>query len=348
MPRRRDGNRCEHLIDAGHPDLRSLRQVTALVLELKSETLALGGVFELRPTRGSSYAESIPTSKIDLHIEGSCAVFGGGDGRTAFERTGQGKRGGWIRHRFMLAESREEFSVAPHEPARRLASRKATMPALTPELLTTLHPRLYHMAAPGSWPTIHRHGLLSTAALLDLFETPPADRERLLAHHRPATVPLTHPLHGTAHVRDQKPMSDTALKRALRDDLTPTDWYRLLNARVFFWLTQSRLDTLLRAAAYRDRPHTILVVDTASLLARHAPRVELSPINSGSTVYNPAPRGRDTFLPIAEFPFDHWAKKRSRTKAIAELTVLHAVPDLRDHVLEVYETGPTRRTLFSR
>ncbi len=76
--------------------------------------------------------------------------------------------------------------------------------------------------------------------------------------------------------------------------------------------------------------------------------MELSPINSGSTVYNPAPRGRDCFLPIAEFPFDHWAKKRSRTKAIADLTVLHAVPDLRDHVLEVYETGPPRRVLFSR
>jgi hypothetical protein len=172
--------------------------------------------------------------------------------------------------------------------------------------------------------------------------------ERLLAQHRPATVPITHPTHGTAYVRDQKPMSDAGLRRALQDDLTPADWYRLLNARVFFWLTQTRLDTLLGAAAYRDRPHTILVLDTASLLARHAARVQLSPINSGSTVYNPAPRGRDCFLSIAEFPFDHWAKKRSRTKAIAELTVLHAVPDLRDHVLEVYETGPPRRVLFSR
>lgn len=62
-----------------------------------------------------------------------------------------------------------------------------------------------------------------------------------------------------------------------------------------------------------------------------------------------APRARDTFRPIAEFSFDHWAKKRgSRKKAIVELTVLHAVPDIREHVLEVYETGADRRVLFSR
>jgi hypothetical protein len=47
---------------------------------------------------------------------------------------------------------------------------------------------------------------------------------------------------------------------------------------------------------------------------------------------------------MTTFPFDHWAKKRSRATAIAELTVL----DLRDHVLEVYETGPARRVLVSR
>ena len=144
-------------------------------------------------------------------------------------------------------------------------------------------------------------------------------------------------------------MSEAKLRGALRDGLTPADWYRILNARVFFWTRAQRLEGLLRARAYRDRPQTILVIDTQSLLERHAARVELSAINSGSTAYDPAPRGRDCFLPIDQFPFDHWAtKRRSRPKAIAELTVLHSVPDVRDHVLEVYETGPPRRTLFSR
>ena len=30
-----------------------------------------------------------------------------------------------------------------------------------------LHPRLYHMTSDGAWPPIQRHGLLSTAAILD-------------------------------------------------------------------------------------------------------------------------------------------------------------------------------------
>jgi hypothetical protein len=33
------------------------------------------------------------------------------------------------------------------------------------------------MAEAGSWPSIKRHGLLSTTALLDLFEIPAPDRE---------------------------------------------------------------------------------------------------------------------------------------------------------------------------
>ena len=33
--------------------------------------------------------------------------------------------------------------------------------------------RLYHMADNASWKGLHRHGLLSTEALLDLFEVCP-------------------------------------------------------------------------------------------------------------------------------------------------------------------------------
>jgi len=220
---------------------------------------------------------------------------------------------------------------------------------ITPAQLIALHPKLYHMASFGSWPTIERHGLLSTTALLNLYAIPPADRAPLESAHRSELTPLTHPTHGTAYLRDQKPMSDAGLVRALQDGLTPADWYRILNARVFFWTRRDRLDTLLAGRAYRDRQHTVLVLDTAELLARHAADVELSPINSGSTVYNPAPRGRDCFLPLDRLAFEHWAKKRrSKTKAIVELTVRHAVPDVRELVVEVYETGPTKRTLVSR
>lgn len=207
------------------------------------------------------------------------------------------------------------------------------------ERIVELHPRLYHMAAAGSWPSIQRHGLLSTSALLDLFEVTGDQRVRLEARHRPEIVKLSHPAHGMAELRDQKPMSDSGLVRALRDGLTPEDWYRTLNRRTFFWTTQQRLQRLLGGREYREVPQTVLVVDTKQLLERHGARVELSPYNSGSTKPNPFPRGRDCFLPPEQFAFEEWTQKRSRKAVIVELTVVHSVPDLAEMVVEVYETG---------
>ncbi len=214
---------------------------------------------------------------------------------------------------------------------------------ITQDELVELHPRLFHMAAPGSWPSIQENGLLSTSALLDLFEVGGQRRGELEVQHRPELVTIAHPKRGEAVIRDQKPMDDAGLRRALQDGLTPKDWYALLNKRVFFWTERKRLDTLLSARAYRDTRQTVLTLDTAGLLARYATRVELSPINSGATKPMPTPRGRDTFLPLDHFPFEHWRKKRgSRRKAIVELTVLGGVPDVRDFVLRVEERGGGR------
>lgn len=198
-------------------------------------------------------------------------------------------------------------------------------------------PHLFHMAEAGSWPSIQRHGLLSTSALLDLFEVRGEQRRALEARHRPESVTLQHPRHGTAVVRDQKPMNDAGLLRSLSGGLSPADWYRLLNARVFFWVSHERLTKLLHARAYRDKRQTVLTVDTARLLARHEARVLLSPINSGATKPFPAPRGPDTFLPMARYPFLFWEQKRKRKHSVVELTVTHAVPDIRDFVLRVEE-----------
>jgi hypothetical protein len=62
--------------------------------------------------------------------------------------------------------------------------------------------------------------------------------------------------------------------------------------------------------------------------------VTLSPINSGSTIYNPRPRGSTTFLPIADYPFEE--RRRARGKdAIIELAVNHSVPDIADVLVRV-------------
>ena len=104
-------------------------------------------------------------------------------------------------------------------------------------------PRLFHMAEAGSWPSIKRHGLLSTSALLDLFEIAGPDREAIESARRPDSVTLVHHNHGTAWTRDNKPINATILRRTLVGMSEP-EWYRTLNRRVFLWLSETRLDRL--------------------------------------------------------------------------------------------------------
>ena len=193
------------------------------------------------------------------------------------------------------------------------------------------------MAESGTWNSIKLHGLLSSQALVDLFEINGDERRKILEDHRPESIAISHPKHGHAVIRDQKPMRDSALFKCLNDGLTPTDWYQILNKRVFFWLTEERLLRLLGARAYRSKAHCILTIDTAKLLAKHSARVMLCHINSGSTIFRPQPRGNNTFKTIAEYPFEEWIEKRGVPNAVVELVVDYSVPDIRDFILRVDE-----------
>jgi hypothetical protein len=182
------------------------------------------------------------------------------------------------------------------------------------------------MAEDESWESIHKHGLLSTSALLDRFEVEGEERLAIESARRPEMMRVEHPEHGVARVRDNKPMQEKALKRSLLE-MTPREWYENLNRRVFFWVERKRLLKLLGARAYRDRPHLVLEVETAGLLERYAERVSLSPINSGATfALGPASRGPNTFRRIAEHP---------NGKPIVELSVDYAVPDVAEFTLRV-------------
>jgi hypothetical protein len=179
-------------------------------------------------------------------------------------------------------------------------------------------PTLFHMAERGSWPSIQRHGLLSTSALLDAVGLTGTDRRRIEAERRPENVTLRHKVFGEIVIRDEKPMDDTGLIRCLQDGITPAEWYRLLNARVFFWLTEDRLHRLLSAGAYRDNEHDVLELDAAALVAAHRTAITLSPINSGCTKPMPHPRGHQTFKSIADYPYAHWRSRRKRGERVVE------------------------------
>lgn len=208
------------------------------------------------------------------------------------------------------------------------------------EELVRQYPILYHLAEVGSWPSIRERGLLSTTALLDLFEYRNPERTAIESRRRAEPVSIAHPLHGTAMIRDQKPLSESALEHCL-DGMTPRQWCELLNRMVFFWPTEQRVRDLMGARAYRGRAHAVLAVDTTRLLARYGQRVWLSPINSGSTLYRPAARGRGTF----RRPDEHPPERR-----VAEVAVEYAVPDIRDLVLSVAEwrDGAKRGVLWCR
>lgn len=213
--------------------------------------------------------------------------------------------------------------------------------SLSADYIAERWPRLFHMAESGSWASIQEHGLLSTSALLDLFEITGDERERLEAARRPESVAIDHPNHGTAWIRDNKPINETVLRRTLTG-MTLPDFYRLLNGRVFLWLNEARLRKLQGAPPYRHRPHDVLVVETAKLLAVYGDRVELSPINSGAV--HPAAnyaRGAGTFSRIADYP---WSARRTAapSEPIVELTVPYSIPDINAFVVDVIAAGPSR------
>ena len=199
---------------------------------------------------------------------------------------------------------------------------------MTPEELSALHPRLFHLTAPEAVVRIREEGLLSAAAIVEREGADPA----LLARRRPAEVRV-----GPYTINDNLPLAENVLAGVLDDGLRPADWLRMLNGRVFFWADEKRLARLRGANTNRDRSRAVLVVDTLSLARAHAKRMEICPINSGATGRSPARRGRLTFASLPDVDYDAWRRRRP-TKSldrIAEVTVRDGVPDVFDHVVEV-------------
>jgi hypothetical protein len=109
--------------------------------------------------------------------------------------------------------------------------------------------------------------------------------------------------------------------------MEPEGWFRLLNSKVFFWVSYSDFLNMLCARLYRNRVHWILKVDTRSLLSVHLSRASVSDQNSGS-LYSGRMRGRSTFMPLSTMPV--------RT-GIRELAIERGVPDIEQHTVSVDE-----------
>lgn len=193
------------------------------------------------------------------------------------------------------------------------------------------YPKLYHMADKRNWDNICQHGLLSTTALLDLFEYEGQGRFEIESQLRLKTFRITHATHGVAYIRDQDPMRDRPEDGICLDKclvgITPQQWFEFLNKKVFFWADLTGLNYMLGARLYRDRSHYVITVDTQKLMDRYAKKISLSSLNSGS-LYRRKPRSLDTFKPISQYPQMRW---------VTELVVDYSIPDILDLTVSVDE-----------
>jgi Family of unknown function (DUF7002) len=206
---------------------------------------------------------------------------------------------------------------------------------LKEELITT-YPLIYHMAECDSWDNIKKHGLLSTSAILDLYDYSGTRRAAIESQHRPQKITITNPKLPDAVVRDQKPMNDTGLNKCLVGRVTPQEWYELLNTKTFFWASKERLLGLLNARAYRDEEHDVLTINAESLVNEYEQNIVLCPMNSGATIPFNHPRGLDKFKTIADYDFESWTKKKGgRKKAVVEICIEGGAPNIFNHVVSV-------------
>src|ERR1700677_1926249 len=126
--------------------------------------------------------------------------------------------------------------------------RPVAVPSVDAAQLIALHPTAYHMAEDGSWPSIRERGLLSTEAIVDLYQPGDDIRAQILTVVRRKKITLAREGLPDVTIRDQLPAK--FLRECLHEGVTVQDYLDALNGRVFFWLSAGRLKTLLGARQY--------------------------------------------------------------------------------------------------
>ncbi len=200
---------------------------------------------------------------------------------------------------------------------------------------------IYHLTHVANWPSIQCHGLLSAQALLDLAGIDREEQLRINQQQRLTQLVLPN---GTL-INDQKPMPPSALERCLRG-MTPSQWYALLNSKVFFWFDIERLNRIRKLLV--ATPQIVMIIDAQRLLTRYGESAALSPFNTGNARRQPALRGPSTFVPYTTWLQTGWASEtdalgtRPRPKSLqpVELTIAGSVPDIMNFVVDVRRLEP--------
>jgi len=199
-------------------------------------------------------------------------------------------------------------------------------------VFSQLYRCLYHMAHEEAWESIQRHGLLSTTSILNLWEVEEPKRTVVEQEIRRSSVELIHPRYGKVVIRDQKPMYERKLRKALID-CTPRQWCLLLNRKVFFWPTEERLARHMSARENRGKRHLVLTVDSFALTTAYEKKITLCPLNSGNTIPFAQKRSANSLMPMCDYPFTE-RLARGPYYTVVEVAVDVAVPDILKFVVK--------------
>ncbi len=213
---------------------------------------------------------------------------------------------------------------------------------MTPAELAARHPFLYHLTHRQNLAGIRACGLLSASALLTKYATSPGERQPIETERRQKPVRLDDAAGNCAIISDNAPISMKALANCLDHGLTPQDWLRALNRRIFFWADEARLQKLILAKNNRGQQKSVLVLKTLTVAEAYSHNIELCAINSGATVRRAARRGAATFTPLGAFSYHEWRALRGRRDSICEVTFSDAIPDVLSHVIEVRDVPAIR------
>ena len=160
-----------------------------------------------------------------------------------------------------------------------------------------LRPYLYHLTDRENFKQIAKDNrLISTTVIAEQVDHP--DSTSFLRTKRPSHVKMQN---GTTTyiIRDQKPISEVVLRRSLENGCSYEDFLYLLNSRVFFWPTLSRLQRHFKR--YEQENPIIIRVETEAIFALNQQPM-FCQYNSGATRCsshwggNAPQRGHNTFL----------------------------------------------------
>jgi hypothetical protein len=174
--------------------------------------------------------------------------------------------------------------------------------------LTKQFSALWHVTFAGGWDGIQQLGLLRA------IDIAPDRCDELRLEPNEVDGPGGTPIVLRNQLRSRIDPTPYLVK------MTPAEWWRLVNSRVYFFCRQADLDTLVGAYVQRGLAQDVIKLRTRRALEDVADMIEVTTVNAGVFPREREPsRGRDTFVPLADYPVSGVAK-------IREITVATRVP----------------------